>query len=136
MLARSNRLRRTRDVRRVLRGGRFFSEPCLALHVAPAGSGRRCTVVASRKVGGAVVRNRVRRRLRELLRIRLGQWREGFDAVLVARPPAAGMASAELGLALDSAAQRAALAPAGESTAGPYELPRRRKRSSAESTGA
>ncbi len=40
-----------------------------------------------RRVGNAVTRNRLRRRLREALRSL--PLREGFDLVIVARPPAA-----------------------------------------------
>lgn len=46
----------------------------------------RLGLTASRKVGGAVVRNRARRRLREAARTVLGaQARPGWDYVLVAR---------------------------------------------------
>lgn len=41
------------------------------------------------KVGGAVVRNRVRRRLREIYRLRCGQLRQGYDVIIVARVRAA-----------------------------------------------
>jgi ribonuclease P protein component len=41
----------------------------------------------SKRVGKAVVRNKVRRRLREI--VRRQPVREGFDVVIVARPPAA-----------------------------------------------
>ncbi|MBE3582587.1 MAG: ribonuclease P protein component [Limnochordaceae bacterium] len=45
----------------------------------------------SRKAGKAVVRNRLRRRLREIVRqlARRGEWPGGTDVVLVARPGAA-----------------------------------------------
>ena len=43
----------------------------------------------SRRVGGAVVRNRVKRRLREVMRRRLAGIKPGYDLVLTARPSAA-----------------------------------------------
>ncbi len=52
------------------------------------------------RVGGAVVRNRVRRRLRVVAGRRLPSL-GSFDLVIVARPPAAGATSLELGAALD-----------------------------------
>lgn len=47
------------------------------------GPGTRMTVVASRRVGGAVQRNRAKRLLREAARTR--SWRAGLDVVLIAR---------------------------------------------------
>lgn len=45
--------------------------------------------VTSKRIGGAVVRNRVRRRLRDVVRTEQGRLREGFWLVVVARPGAA-----------------------------------------------
>ncbi len=43
----------------------------------------------SRRVGGAVVRNRVRRRVREIVRLRFSKIGTGYDIVFVARIPVA-----------------------------------------------
>jgi ribonuclease P protein component len=43
----------------------------------------------SRRVGGAVVRNRVKRRLREVIRRKLARIAPGYDLVITARPGAA-----------------------------------------------
>lgn len=61
--------------------------------------------VAGKVVGGAVVRNRVKRRLREAAR-RLAM-RDGFDIVIGARKPAADAAFDALYGALASLAERA-----------------------------
>lgn len=45
----------------------------------------RVGVTVSKKLGGAVVRNRVRRRLREVYRLHEGQFAPGWDIVVVAR---------------------------------------------------
>jgi ribonuclease P protein component len=49
----------------------------------------RAGFVTSKRLGGAVVRNRVRRRLRDIVRTQQGRLREGFWFVVVARPAAA-----------------------------------------------
>lgn len=52
-----------------------------------AAAGVRVGLTVSRKVGGAVVRNRAKRRLRELVRLTLADVaKPGYDYVLVARP--------------------------------------------------
>jgi ribonuclease P protein component len=45
--------------------------------------------VTSKRIGGAVVRNRVRRRLRDIVRTQQGRLREGSWFVVIARPAAA-----------------------------------------------
>ena len=42
-------------------------------------------ITVSVKLGGAVVRNRAKRRIREAYRLHEGRFREGFDLVIVAR---------------------------------------------------
>ena len=45
----------------------------------------RVGITVSKKLGGAVVRNRVRRRLREVYRLHEEQFAPGWDIVIVAR---------------------------------------------------
>jgi ribonuclease P protein component len=61
----------------------------------------------SRGVGGAVVRNRVRRRLRHLMRERLDRLPPGARVVIRANPAAADRSSAQLAADLDRALTRA-----------------------------
>jgi ribonuclease P protein component len=46
-------------------------------------------IITSKRVGGAVVRNKVRRRLRELIRASLPDFPQGLLVVAVAKQPAA-----------------------------------------------
>lgn len=64
----------------------------------------RLTAVASRRVGGAVQRNRAKRLLREAARLRT--WPNGLDVVLVARAAAAGSDLAAVSSDLDRTAER------------------------------
>lgn len=45
----------------------------------------RVGITVSAKIGKAVVRNRVRRRLREVFRLNAGEMKQGYDCILVAR---------------------------------------------------
>ncbi|MBR3641627.1 MAG: ribonuclease P protein component [Oscillibacter sp.] len=56
----------------------------------------RIGVVSSTKLGHAVLRNRCRRRLREVYRLHAGQLKQGYDLILVARTRTATMPWQEL----------------------------------------
>jgi ribonuclease P protein component len=56
----------------------------------------RAGFVTSKRLGGAVTRNRVRRRLRDLVRTEQGRLRPGFWFVVVARPAASRATYAQL----------------------------------------
>jgi len=63
----------------------------------------RAGFVVSKAVGGAVIRNRVRRRLRHLMRSRMSRLPDGTDVVVRALPEAASRTYAALGADLDGA---------------------------------
>jgi ribonuclease P protein component len=81
------RLRRSRDIRRVLRGGASHGSKRVVLYVAPGNGPTRAAWVTGRRVGGAVARNRARRLLREAWRVVAPGVEEGHELVLVARGP-------------------------------------------------
>lgn len=56
----------------------------------------RIGLTASTKLGHAVVRNRARRRLREVYRLNSGQLKQGYDLILVARGRTATVSWKEL----------------------------------------
>jgi ribonuclease P protein component len=72
---------------------------------APAGDqfSARAGFVVSKAVGGAVVRNKVRRRLRHLVRERLAELPPGASLVVRALPAAATTPYDQLGADLDAA---------------------------------
>ena len=75
------------DFRRAYRKGRSLVEPCLVVYARRNNTGKtnRVGYTVSSKLGCAVVRNRVRRRLREIYRLNEALFRPGFDIVVVAR---------------------------------------------------
>lgn len=85
-----------RDVRAVLRDGQAAHGGALVLRALRRSDDGpvRVAVIASRKIGGAVHRNRARRRLREALRCL--QLPAGVDLVVIAKPPALTSAFDEL----------------------------------------
>jgi ribonuclease P protein component len=96
-------LRRRADFEAVGRGGTARSTRLLVLRTLRTDRGEsRVGLSTPRTLGGAVQRNRVRRRLRELLRTRLEAIGPGWDLLLIARPPAGEATQAELGAALDA----------------------------------
>ncbi len=79
--------------------------------MAPNDVGRtRVGLTVSGRVGNAVVRNRVRRRLREALRARYAQLAAAMDLVVIARPASANATWADLNTALDKVLARAGAA--------------------------
>jgi ribonuclease P protein component len=90
MLPKQYRLRRAQDFVRVRRAGHSVYSQLAQLHVLPTRDNAiRVGFTVSKRVGKAVVRNRVKRRMREAVRLRLPLVRPGQDLVFVARAPAA-----------------------------------------------
>lgn len=98
MLATAHRLRRRDEFTATVRAGRRAGRGTVVTHLRQAESERpaRAGFVVSRSVGGAVVRNRVRRRLRHLVRQRLDELPAGSDLVVRALPASARASYARL----------------------------------------
>jgi ribonuclease P protein component len=88
------RLSRSADFERVVRHGRSLASREFVLYVFPRDEDGppRLGLSVSRKVGGAVQRNHVKRLLREAFAAESARLPEGTDAVVVARQEARGLA--------------------------------------------
>ena len=84
------------------RGKKVTAGPLVGLLVASPDGASRLGLTVSSKVGTAVVRNAVRRRLRELFRKRRDRWPGGMHLVVVARPNARIASYAALERAADA----------------------------------
>ena len=81
------RIRRKSDFANLYRdGGRLRGRYFTLVFLRNGLSHSRLAVVASRKVGSAVVRNRVKRRFRELFRRNKALLAEPLDLIVITRP--------------------------------------------------
>jgi ribonuclease P protein component len=96
-------IKSSREIDAIFRGARRATHPLLIVLVAQTPEGRglsgRVAFIAGKKLGGAVVRNRCRRVLREVVREAGGPW-SGSDVVLISRPGTAGATQQQLKAAL------------------------------------
>nr|WP_260408654.1 ribonuclease P protein component [Planomonospora venezuelensis] len=104
-----SRMRRGEEFADAVRKGGRAGRPTLVAHLrmrAQSDDPPLVGFVVSRAVGGAVVRNRVKRRLRHLMRDRLDRLPRGSLLVVRANPPAASARSERLAAELDVALDR------------------------------
>lgn len=88
MLQRRYRLRLSSDLQQVRQEGRSWRHPLLVLLVkANQNDVSRFAFVAGRRIGNAVVRNRCRRLMREVVRRHLNEIEAGWDMMLIVRSP-------------------------------------------------
>ena len=108
MLPEAHRLRSSVEFTEVVRRGRRASRPLLTVHALAGGGDRpaRAGLVVSKAVGGSVVRHRTSRRLRHLLRDRIGGLPLGLRLVVRAAPGAGAAPSSALAVDLDRALDR------------------------------
>ncbi|MEE9606451.1 MAG: ribonuclease P protein component [Myxococcota bacterium] len=103
---RSDRLLRSGEFQRVARRGHRVATRHFVLLLARdegrmEGQRRRLGITTSRKVGNAVVRNRVKRRVREWFRRSRSSIAAGSELLVIARPAATDLATREVGAVLD-----------------------------------
>ena len=103
-------LRSTVDFRQIQSQSRTRANPQLLVRYRRNELGlTRFGISTSRRVGTAVVRNRVRRRLRQVLRRLTGHIEPGWDILIVARAPAAEASQGDLDAALEKLMSSAGL---------------------------
>lgn len=104
------RLRKTADFERVRRSGKSFAHPLIVLIVhGNEGEGLRVGVVAGRRLGNAVQRNRAKRLIRAATQTLLGSILPAHDLLLIARQPMLDANFLEVQGAIQKLLQRANL---------------------------
>lgn len=78
--------KRNSDFQRLYRRGNSVVKPTMVVYCAKGrGDTLRLGITATKKIGGAVSRNRAKRRIRELFRIKQDELALGHDICIVAR---------------------------------------------------
>ncbi|MDF2921096.1 MAG: ribonuclease protein component [Paenibacillaceae bacterium] len=100
-MQRENRLTRREDFNKVYRHGKSSANHQLVVYVlnrpqSAEGAGFRLGISVSKKVGNAVVRNRMRRMIKEIVRLNADKLLPRKDMILIVRKPAVEMEYAEL----------------------------------------
>jgi ribonuclease P protein component len=95
-------LRAREDFALISEKGRTRSDRLMVVRFVPNGRDHdRFGISTGRHLGGAVQRNRVRRRVREILRRVPNETGHGWDILVVVRPPAVGASFDDLRSALE-----------------------------------
>ncbi len=74
------------EFRRIYKSGKSCARPTLVLYARKSGQpGNRLGITVSKKIGKAVIRNRAKRRLREVFKANSHILKPGYDLILVSR---------------------------------------------------
>lgn len=91
----------------VYKKGKSYANKNLVMYVLPTKKEDNFFGLSvSKKVGKAVTRNRVRRLIRECLRLQCSKYKKGHDIVIIARADAAGKSFAEIKSSINNLIKR------------------------------
>jgi len=105
------RLAKRKDFGKVYRLGQSFANRQFVVYVLknPGTEKMRAGVTVSRKLGTAVFRNRLRRQVKEIVRLNADRIAPGHDLVIIVRKGAVGLSYRELEKGLQHVLKRASL---------------------------
>lgn len=86
-MQREYRLTNRDDFKKVYRRGKSFANRQFVVYYIPRqdGGSFRMGISISKKIGKAVVRNRIKRRLKEIIRLRKDEIIDGYDFIIIVR---------------------------------------------------
>lgn len=123
---RAHSLRRTSEFRRAFHEGQSSAGKYVVVHAVPNGLEIvRVGFPVGKKLGGAVKRNRIKRLLREAVRLSEAMPNSGYDFVVVPRRrmTAPGLRTGDVVPDLDRALEQLGVHPVREMTEAPGALP-------------
>ena len=86
MIKKENRLKKNKHFNYIYKNGNHISSSALVLYFLPSKTKSiKVGFAVTKKVGHAVVRNKIRRRLREIVRIHLPNLKQSYNIIVVAR---------------------------------------------------
>jgi ribonuclease P protein component len=104
------RLNRSNDIKRVRRVGKSYAHPLVVLVAnSTPDTSIRIAIITGKSVGGAVERNRVRRRMREICDTLIPELKTGFQAVLIGRAPSSRATFEQLEQSIKNVFRRAGM---------------------------
>lgn len=88
MLARCNRLKENKDFKGIFKKGKGLKEKFLFVKIKNNGMDlNRFGFIVSKKVSKkAVIRNKIKRRLREIIKARIAKMKQGYDIIILVYP--------------------------------------------------
>jgi len=105
---RQHRLTESAEFQRVRQQGRSYSHPLLVLYALRSGAEQtRVGISVGKRVGKAVTRNRLKRLIREALRLMWPRIAPGWELLFVGRAGAAGASFRQIGEAVEQGLRRA-----------------------------
>jgi len=97
MLSFENRLTKSKDFEKVFKEGETFHSDFLVVNVLKEEKGKRFGFIVSKKVSlKATVRNKIKRRLREQVRLIIPLIQEDLTAIIIAKKEIVGKSSEEI----------------------------------------
>ena len=98
MLPRAHRLHLDKDIKTLFAKGKGVFDVCCGLKFRKNAleTSRFAVVVGTKVSKRAVIRNRLRRQIREIIRLRLATLKPGFDVMMLIRKEAIGKSYGEL----------------------------------------
>lgn len=113
MLLKENRLTKKVDFSRIHQKGKFIKDEYLALRIAPNNlEVTRVGFLVGLKISKkAVIRNKIKRTLREIFRLKIKSCnlKKGFDIIVLVRPEIIGKTYKEIESSIDRTLQKAGL---------------------------
>jgi ribonuclease P protein component len=101
-------LKTTSEFNRVYRMGRSIANKFLVLYYLPNENNNiRVGLSISKKVGKSVVRNRIRRLIKENIRLNVQNIKEGYDIIIIARVMSSKCSYEDINWALNNLFKRA-----------------------------